>query len=73
MFLMIFTSITGAATHVLLGNVLIDSAIALGIGIVFGTQVGALVARRLRAKMLQRVFAIFLVVIGLRMALQYFF
>lgn len=73
MFLMIFTSITGAATHVLLGNVLIDSAIALGIGIVFGTQAGALVARKLKARMLQRVFAVFLVVIGLRMALQYFF
>jgi len=44
----------------------------LGIGIVFGTQVGAFAARRLRARSLQRVFAAFLLVIGARMALQYF-
>jgi len=72
MFIMIFTSISAAATHVVLGNVLADSAAALGIGIVFGTQVGAFVARRLKARSLQRAFALFLVVIGVRMALQYF-
>ncbi len=72
MFIMIFTSVSAATTHILLGNVLADSAIALGIGIVFGTQVGAFAARRLRARSLQRVFAAFLLVIGARMALQYF-
>jgi len=73
MFMMIFTSISGAATHILLGNVLLEPAIALGIGIVFGAQVGAFMARRLKAEMLRRVFAVFLVIVGLRMALQYLF
>ncbi len=72
MFIMIFTSISAATTHIVLGNVLVDSAIALGIGIVFGTQVGAFTAKRLKARSLQRVFALFLIVIGVRMALQYF-
>lgn len=72
MFIMIFTSISAATTHIILRNVLADSAVALGIGIVFGTQVGAFTAKRLKARSLQRVFALFLVVIGGRMALQYF-
>jgi len=71
MFIMIFTSTSAAAAHLLLRNVLADSAVALGIGIVIGTQVGAFAARRLKAKSLQRVFALFLIVIGARMALQY--
>lgn len=72
MFIMIFTSLSAASTHILLGNVLAESAIALGTGIVFGTQVGAFTARRLKARSLQKVFAVFLIVIGARMALQYF-
>jgi len=72
MFIMIFTSTSAAATHLLLRNVLADSAVALGIGIVIGTQVGAFAARRLEARSLQGVFALFLVVVGARMALQYF-
>jgi len=71
MFIMIFTSVSAATTHIVLGNVLADSAIALGVGIVFGTQVGAFAARRLKARSLQRVFAVFLLVIGARMAFQY--
>jgi len=73
MYIMIFTSISGAITHVLLGNVLTDSAASLGFGIVFGTQIGAFAARRLKARSLQRIFAIFVVAIGVRMMLQYFF
>lgn len=71
MFIMIFTSVSAATTHIVLGNLLADSAIALGVGIVFGTQVGAFAARRLKARSLQRVFAVFLLVIGARMAFQY--
>lgn len=72
MFIMIFTSISAATTHILLRNVLVEAAFALGLGIIFGTQVGAFTAKRLKARSLQRVFALFLIVIGARMVLQYF-
>jgi len=71
MFMMIFTSISAAATHLLLGNTLLEHSLFLAIGIVGGTQVGARVARRLRAKWLTRVFSLFLMAIGARMALSY--
>jgi len=65
MFMMIFTSVTGAASHILQGNAVFEAALMLGLGIVVGTQVGAHIARRLKVKMLQRVFAIFLVLFGI--------
>jgi len=71
MFIMIFTSISAAATHVLLGNVLLEYSILLAIGIIGGTQIGAKVARRLRAKWLRRVFGLFLIFIGARMVISY--
>jgi len=64
MFMMIFTSVTGAVSHILQDNAVYEAALMLGLGIVVGTQVGAHVARRLRVGVLQRVFAIFLVLFG---------
>jgi uncharacterized membrane protein YfcA len=71
MFIMIFTSISGTAIHLVLGHILFEYAACLIIGIIGGTQLGALVARKLKAKTLRRVFGISLIVIGLRMALEY--
>jgi uncharacterized membrane protein YfcA len=65
MFMMIFTSVTGAANHILQGNAVFEAALMLALGIVIGTQVGAHIARRLEVKMLQRIFAIFLVLFGI--------
>jgi hypothetical protein len=65
MFMMIFTSVTGAANHILQGNAVFEAALMLALGIVVGTQVGAHIARRLEVKMLQRIFAIFLVLFGI--------
>lgn len=72
MFMMIFTSISAASTHLLLGNVLLEYSLLLAIGIIGGTQIGARIARRLRAKWLRRAFGLFLVVVGVRMVLSYF-
>jgi hypothetical protein len=58
MLTMIFTSISGAATHVMLGHVLLEYAAPILIGIVIGAQVGARTAKRLRSVSLERVFAI---------------
>jgi uncharacterized membrane protein YfcA len=69
-FIMVFTSISGALTHLTLGNVITEYALYLSLGIVCGTQIGAAMARRLSTSMLQRVFAASLVVVGLRMILD---
>lgn len=62
---MIFTSISGVTTHIMLGNVRMEYAVPLIIGIIFGTQIGAYAAKRLRSKTLERIFAIAVLSIGI--------
>jgi hypothetical protein len=62
MLTMIFTSISGASTHIMLGHVLLEYAAPLLVGIVIGAQLGARTAKQLRPVSLERVFA--LVVFG---------
>ena len=64
MLTMIFTSISGVATHILLGDVLFEYAAPLVVGIVIGAQLGARTAKRLRSASLERVFAVVVFVIG---------
>jgi uncharacterized protein len=64
MLTMIFTSISGVATHILLGDVLFEYAAPLVVGIVIGAQLGARTAKRLRSASLERVFGIVVFVIG---------
>jgi len=70
MFMMIFTSIAGVTTHAYLGNVRVEYAIPLCIGIVGGTQIGAFLARRTRARVLERMLGVCLLVIGGRMLIE---
>ena len=65
MLTMIFTSISGASTHILLGNVRVEYALPLILGILAGTQLGARTAKRLRSVSLERVFAFAMIAIGL--------
>ena len=69
MFIMCFTSLSGAATHLTLRNIIPEYALYLSLGIIFGTQIGAAVARRLKSQLLQRAFAASLVIVGIRMIL----
>jgi len=69
MLTMIFTSISGVSTHILLGNVKFEYAIPLGIGILAGTQLGARTAKRLRSVSLERVFAFAMIAIGILLIL----
>jgi uncharacterized membrane protein YfcA len=62
---MIFTSLSGASTHVMLGDVRFDYAVPLIIGILLGAQAGARTARRLKSATLERVFALFVIAIGI--------
>lgn len=62
---MIFTSISGVSTHIMLGNVRLEYTIPLVIGILGGTQLGARTAKGLKSTSLERVFAVFVIVIGI--------
>jgi uncharacterized membrane protein YfcA len=65
MLTMIFTSISGVSTHILLGDVRIDYAAPLVIGILIGAQLGPRAAKRLQSKNLERIFAVVVLVMGL--------
>jgi uncharacterized membrane protein YfcA len=71
MFVMIFTTLSGAITHLLLGHVIIQYVILLAIGVSIGTQIGARIARRLKSKTLERVFGASLLLLGLRIVVMY--
>jgi uncharacterized membrane protein YfcA len=73
MFMMIFTSVTGAVNHIFQGNAVYEAALMLGFGIIVGTQLGAHVARRLKVSVLQRVFAVFLVLFGVYQTIKNLF
>jgi len=64
MLTMIFTSISGVSTHIVLGNVVIAYAVPLVIGIVLGAQLGARASRRLRSLSLEVVFAVAVLSLG---------
>lgn len=64
MLTMIFTSISGVSTHIMLGNVRIEYAVPLVVGILVGAQLGARIARGLKSVNLERVFAMAVLAIG---------
>jgi len=71
MFIMIFTSVSGVATHLSLGNVNLDYATPLILGVVFGAQLGAYLARRTSGENLKKIFGTVLLIIGVRMTLKF--
>jgi uncharacterized membrane protein YfcA len=71
MFIMIFTSISGAATHFSLGNVQIYYAVFLCIGVIFGAQLGAHLSKKASGKNLRRIFGVILFLVSIRMILEY--
>ncbi|MFP3985513.1 MAG: sulfite exporter TauE/SafE family protein, partial [Candidatus Bathyarchaeia archaeon] len=70
-FTMIFTSTAGVGTHVYLGNVRFDYALVLGLGVIFGAQIGAYMAKRTSSKKLRRLFGIVLILVSFRMILKF--
>jgi hypothetical protein len=71
MFIIIFTSIAGSATHFSLGNVQIYYAVFLCIGVIFGAQLGAYFSKKVSGKNLIRIFGVVLFLVGIRMILGY--
>ena len=70
MFAMIFNSISGLAVHIFLGNMVVEYAIPLVLGIVSGTQIGAKISRSLRSRILEEVFAAAILIIAIWMVVS---
>jgi uncharacterized membrane protein YfcA len=71
MFIMIFTSLAGAATHFTLGNVHLEYMALLCVGIIFGTQLGAYASKRISGKNLRRIFSIIVILVSILMIQKY--
>jgi len=71
MFIMVFTSISGAATHFSLGNVQIYHTVFLCIGVIFGAQFGTYLSKKISGKNLRKIFGVVLLLISIRMILRY--
>jgi uncharacterized membrane protein YfcA len=72
MFMMIFTSIAAGMTHAALGHARLDYAIPLILGIVIGTQIGARLAKRTKARVLEKLLGFCLLIVGFRMVFVFF-
>ena len=72
MFTMIFTTISGVATHFLSGtNIHLDYVVFLALGVIFGAQVGTYLSKRASVKNLKRIFGVVLLLISVNMILKY--
>jgi uncharacterized membrane protein YfcA len=70
MFIMIFTSMSGAASHIQQGNVNGIYAIYLGVGAVVGAYVGAYISRKFSSRGLSLAFAAMLLVASINMIMK---
>jgi hypothetical protein len=67
--MIVVSALTGAATHIQLGNVAYEYTPFIIVSVVLGAQIGVQLQKRAGPRALRRMFAVFLVVIGLRMIL----
>jgi hypothetical protein len=67
--MIVVSALTGAMTHIQLGNVAYEFIPFIIVSVVVGAQIGVQIQRRTGPRTLRRLFALFLVVIGLRMIL----
>lgn len=69
-FMITLTSAVAVASHASLANVVPEFGIPLGVGGIFGAQLGALVARRMKARIIEYMLVSALIVIGLRLLIS---
>ena len=69
-FILAFSSLTGAGTHIGLGNVLFAPAAAMGVGVVAGSQIGVRIAQKAKGATVVRLLSIALVLVAARLLLR---
>lgn len=68
-FAMALTNGTGVIAHGLLNNILIDYALLITVGTITGAQVGSLLAKRIKGRILKMLLCLIAFLIGLRLIL----
>jgi len=71
-FILIFTSIAGALTHISLSNVNINFAISMGFGVIAGAQFGALISKKVKGEFIKRILGLALLMLAIRLLLESF-
>jgi uncharacterized membrane protein YfcA len=71
MFMMIFTSLSGAAKHTLAQHLNWGYALLLALGTIFGAQVGAGFSRKVSGRMLRRIFGVIMLIVSVEMVFKY--
>jgi len=71
--MILISALTGALTHIQLANVAYEFVPFIIVSVIVGAQIGVQIQRRTAARTLRRMFAFFLVLIGLRMILVLIF
>jgi uncharacterized membrane protein YfcA len=69
-FILAFSSLVGAGTHISLGHVLFVPAALMGIGVIGGAQIGAAIARRVKGATVVRLLSLALVIVAVRLLLR---
>lgn len=70
MFTMIFTSTAAVPKYYLVGRINLEYALLIAAGSILGAQVGAITSKRLSGRNLRRIFAVILIIVGLKMLLD---
>jgi uncharacterized membrane protein YfcA len=70
MFTMIFTSTAAVPKYYVAGRINLEYALLMAAGSILGAQVGAYTSKRVSGKNLRRIFAVILIIVGLKMLLD---
>ena len=66
-FVTLLTCIAALLPHIFLGNVMYGEAMWMGIGVIFGAQIGALIAAKLNTKVTLYLFIVILIVLAIKL------
>lgn len=72
MFILAISSFAGSISHFILGNVLVEFALLLSVGVIIGAQIGARISVYLKGPWIVRLLSIALVAAGLRLIVRGF-
>jgi len=71
MFIMIFTTVAGVMTHAQFNNVRLEYSAYIALGVIFGTQLGALIAKKTSGKLLRKIFSIIMIIVSIRLLMNF--
>ncbi len=71
-FVLVFTALSGTASHLLQGNVRFGPALAMSAGVIVGAQVGAAISQRVQGKAIVRFLSVALILTGIQLIVKAF-